>query len=171
MSAPNARHCIFPVDRNQYSLNDAEEEGCVLPVEEVPPGGMEPEADEGVEEAMAPHAARDPGEPSDAERKRHACTHLPSRSWCRPCVQGRGNNPPHSGAGHFRPHDVPEVVVDGCFPNKEEGGRALTVLATKDRAAIPAWPLHALANYECLRTQRTKHWPAARGWGTTGSYC
>eukprot|EP00969_Alexandrium_andersonii_P184180 8138024-Alexandrium_andersonii.AAC.1 len=29
------------------------------------------------------------GRPSDEERKRHECTHVPFRSWCQRCVRGR----------------------------------------------------------------------------------
>ena len=74
------------------------------------------------EEARVPRAARDPGEPSDEERRRHECTHLPYRSWCRYCVQGRMQNPPrqsHIGGAH----DVPEVALDYCFLTKDTSDR------------------------------------------------
>ena len=94
------------------------------------------------EEARVPRAARDPGEPSDEERRRHECTHLPYRSWCRYCVQGRMQNPPHqSHTGGA--HDVPEVALDYCFLAKDTSDKSLTVLVIKDRnsRAILAHPV------------------------------
>ena len=42
-----------------------------------------PDADEdGEEEAAVPRMARDPGEPTKAEKEAHEATHLPFRSWC-----------------------------------------------------------------------------------------
>ena len=37
----------------------------------------------------------DPKEPNAEERKEHAKTHLPFRSWCRHCVGGRGKHAAH----------------------------------------------------------------------------
>ena len=41
-----------------------------------------------------PRKMLDPKEPSEEERKDHALTHLPFRSWCRHCVRGRGKEEP-----------------------------------------------------------------------------
>ena len=77
------------------------------------------------------------------ERQRHECTHLPFRSWCRFCVQGRMKNPPHSSKGHDAPHCVPEVALDYCFLTKAPDGPTLTVLVSKDRdsRAVVARPV------------------------------
>ena len=102
------------------------------PVPEV--AGERPDAAEDLaEEAQVPIRAREPGEPTDEERKRHETTHLPFRSWCRYCVHGRLENPPHRDLRQSGPHDVPEVAMDYCFFSKEGGHRSLTVRVTKDR--------------------------------------
>eukprot|EP00969_Alexandrium_andersonii_P085163 3755544-Alexandrium_andersonii.AAC.1 len=56
------------------------------------PGGSE-SSDAGlgsdpVEEGRGPRVARDPAAPSDEERKRRECTHVPFRSWCAHCARG-----------------------------------------------------------------------------------
>ena len=111
-----------------------------------PDSGQGAESDgeeEEAEEAVEPRPARDPGEPTVEERLRHESTHLPFRSWCRFCVQGRMRNPPHTGAGHSAPHEVPEVAMDYCFLTKATDGPTLTVLVVKDRdsRAIMAHPV------------------------------
>ena len=78
--------------RNHLSLDAIEEDECLLPMDDDPDGGAQDGADE-VEEAVLPRKARDPGEPSDAERRQHETTHLPFRPWCRRCVLGHMNNP------------------------------------------------------------------------------
>ena len=58
--------------------------------EEAPAGG-EPsslnnrELEEEEEEAATPRMAKDPSEPTRAEREAHQATHLPYRSWCAAC--------------------------------------------------------------------------------------
>ena len=38
----------------------------------------------------------DPGDPTDAQREDHrACGHIPYRSWCRVCVEGRSTGEQH----------------------------------------------------------------------------
>ena len=39
-------------------------------------------------EAQVPRCVRDPGEPTEKEKKDHAETHMPYRSWCELCVKG-----------------------------------------------------------------------------------
>ena len=38
---------------------------------------------------------RDPGQPTESERREHMSTHRPNGSWCKFCVMGRGVNSPH----------------------------------------------------------------------------
>ena len=52
-------------------------------------------AAEGRVEAAAPKAAKDPGEPTPQERREHNLNHLPFRSWCRHCVEGRAKADRH----------------------------------------------------------------------------
>eukprot|EP00969_Alexandrium_andersonii_P206862 9138732-Alexandrium_andersonii.AAC.1 len=39
------------------------------------------------EQGRVPRAARDPAQPSDEERRRRECTHLPFRSWRALCAR------------------------------------------------------------------------------------
>ena len=98
-------------------MDEVEVEECVFPLGSVPEvAGERPDAAEDLaEEAQVPMRAREPGEPTDEERKRHETTHLPFRSWCRYCVHGRLENPPHRDLRQSGPHDVPEVAMDYCF--------------------------------------------------------
>ena len=76
---------------HSYSLDEVEVEACAFPLDAAPRvAGEGHEAEEELaEEAQVPKQAREPGEPTDEERKRHETTHLPFRSWCRYCVYGR----------------------------------------------------------------------------------
>ncbi len=72
--------------------------GVDVPLSRVerPPEGAEPdEPEHPAEEARAARPSRDPGAPTQAMRDAHASTHLPFRSWCDECVQGRRDAPPH----------------------------------------------------------------------------
>ena len=87
----------------------------MLPLGPVPDNadaGPEAEGEEAEEEAEVPRRARDPKEPTEAERRRHEVTHLPFRSWCPYCVHGRMDNPPHWDLGPTGPRGVPEVAMD-----------------------------------------------------------
>ena len=78
-------------------------------------------------EARAPKVARTPGEPSLAERERHAATHLPFRSWCEACVRGRGRCSPRRRL----PADdtkKPVVQIDYMYPFGNEGLPCLSVV-------------------------------------------
>ena len=63
--------------------------------------GLEEEAEKDVdvdvrtEEAVKPAVPKDPYTPTAQERAEHEPTHLPFRSWCRQCVEGRLENNPH----------------------------------------------------------------------------
>jgi hypothetical protein len=107
---------------------------------EVPPAGFEPEHP--AEEARAARPARDPGAPTQGERDAHAATHLPFRSWCAECVEGRRDAPPHCrtkrGAG-----EVPEVAFDFAFMRRDDETELATLLVMRDRdsKALRAWVL------------------------------
>ena len=58
------------------------------------------------EEALVPRAARNPLQPTRAEWEAHQATHLPYRSWCRFCVEGRCDPPP-TDAVRLRPSRRP----------------------------------------------------------------
>ena len=50
--------------------------------------------DDGEEEARAPRAVRDPGQPTQEEREEHDLTHIPYRPWCEHCVRGKAKRKP-----------------------------------------------------------------------------
>ena len=52
-------------------------------------GKPETDAMETIEEAKKPSKIRDPSAPTRAQWEEHQANHLPFRSWCTECVQGR----------------------------------------------------------------------------------
>ena len=69
-----------------------------------------------VQEAAVPKAARDPGQPSKADREMHKLTHCPYRSWCEHCVRGQAVGQPHrSVPEELAKSDVPRVIIDYAF--------------------------------------------------------
>ena len=73
-----------------------------------------------------------PGEPSVAERATHETTHLPYRSWCRHCVEGRAENPPHQHSENVD-LEVPELIMDYAFARHHDEQDLVTLLVIKDR--------------------------------------
>ena len=67
------------------------------------------------EEAEEPCARRralpDPGQPTQKQIDEHNLDHMPYRSWCRECVQGRGRGEPHKSSG-TRDAEVPTFTFD-----------------------------------------------------------
>ena len=114
------------------------------PAPEEAPGG-EWAAEERAEDAVVPRPAPSPCAPSRAEREAHETTHLPYRSWCPVCVQGRADNPPHRrlpppAEGERR---LPEVHIDYAFlrrADSEAGDLAkLIILKVLPSRAMRAW--------------------------------
>jgi hypothetical protein len=99
---------------------------------EVVENGAQPAAVEG----PAVRAARDPGQPTHAERALHELTHLPFRPWCADCVAGKAADDPHRRL--VREPDVgpPRVSVDYGFVT--EGDETKTILVVK-AAGSKAW--------------------------------
>jgi hypothetical protein len=109
--------------------------------------GPAPAEDEGdpahpAEEARAARPSRDPGAPTQADRDAHAATHLPFRSWCDACVQGRQDAPPHLRQKRVA-GDVPEVAFDYAFVRRDDEEAVATLLVMRDRdtKAVRAWVL------------------------------
>ena len=75
----------------------AADEGIVRDEEGVDVPGASASADspEEEEEAADPRMPREPIQPTEAERRLHEPTHLPFRSWCTHCVNGRMDKLPH----------------------------------------------------------------------------
>ena len=84
------------------------------------------------EEAVKPVVPRGPYTPTAQERAEHEPTHLPFRSWCKQCVEGRLENNPHPHELQ-REHAVPTVLMDCGFVSKAGDEKCLALLVTKDR--------------------------------------
>ena len=107
----------------------------VCPLEVMDEGCEEPLGDdelEGQEEAVKVKLCKDPGCPTAQERAEHEATHLPFRSWCRACVEGRQTNRPHASHVHVE-GEVPSVLLDYGFISKVGEEKSVTVLVMKDR--------------------------------------
>ena len=106
-------------------------------------GGAEWEREEtGGEEARNPKRARDPAQPTKAEWEAHQANHLPYRSWCKYCVEGRLDNPPHRRrpSGAEEPA-LPEIHLDYAFVKRDGEERTTTILVAKHRQsrAVRCW--------------------------------
>ena len=97
--------------------------------------------DEGVDEENGedeeygerkPEKMHDPREPSSAERKEHELTHLPFRSWCKHCVNGRGKEKACQKQ-EKREGESPEIHLDFMFMGEPKGGKTLTMVVAKER--------------------------------------
>ena len=72
------------------------------------------EGDERIqEEAAVPKVARNPGQPTQRERELHEATHIPPRSWCTHCMQGRGKDHYHKRLENS--NEAPRVGMDYMF--------------------------------------------------------
>ena len=106
--------------------------------EEVEEDGMDRECGEEVgEEAqevdrMVGKVRKDPGQPTAAEIAKHNTTHLPYRSWCKHCVNGRGVTHPHLKRKHNWEEELPTVGVDYHYMGKEEEEGTVPFLCIKD---------------------------------------
>ncbi len=152
--APRARggsaRELYPLRPHEFEEYDAYPVGPPTPTTEladdepvvVEPAAGEQEDEHPAEEARAARPARDPGAPTQAERDAHNTTHLPFRSWCDECVQGRKDAP-----AHFRTKraagDVPEVSFDYAFVRRDDEEKLATILVMGDRdtKAVRAWVL------------------------------
>ena len=83
--------------------------------------------DQEPEEGAQTRRARDPGEPTEQEREAHRDDgHIPYRSWCDHCVEGRGCGEPHKSTD---PGAVPVVSFDYLFVTKQ--GSMVTEVSTE----------------------------------------
>ena len=83
------------------------------------------EADEKVRGRMAP------GLPPLEVQRAHAKTHIPFRSWCRHCVEGRLAQLPHHPSENREEGAVPEVHLDYAFFRNSQGGETVPILVLK----------------------------------------
>ncbi len=152
--APRARggsaREFYPLRPNEFEEYDAYPVGPPTPTTEladdepvvVEPAAGEQEDEHPAEEARAARPARDPGAPTQAERDAHNTTHLPFRSWCDECVQGRKDAPPHCRTKRG-PGEIPEVSFDYAFIRRDDEEHVATLLVMKDRdtRCVRAWML------------------------------
>ena len=83
------------------------------------------------EECQPPRRLGDPVLPSQQEVSDHKCTHLPYRSWCQWCVQGRGVGPQHYKRGGKSA--IPRIGLDYFYLTK--GGVKLRRELTSEQVA------------------------------------
>ena len=105
-------------------------------------GGGEEEGLERAEDAVVPAPAATPCSPTRAEREAHETTHLPFRSWCEVCVQGRMDNPQHRRLEHHaEDHRLPEVHLDYAFLRRADSDvlAKLIILKALPSRAMQAW--------------------------------
>ena len=93
------------------------------------------EAEEDSGEVQASRTSSQPRSPSSQERREHAATHCPFRSWCEHCVRGQGAEYAHSTVVGSNAEDgVPRVLMDYAFltedVHKEEDEHKEAVEAT-----------------------------------------
>ena len=105
--------------------------------EQEPAGVDAPEDCETVEaegeEQVDVRVLEKPMMPSKAERDKHDSTHATYRTWCAHCVRGRGQSSHHSSwARKNNPSELPEIVMDYCFPSQEDEDAAI-ILGIKCR--------------------------------------
>eukprot|EP00969_Alexandrium_andersonii_P348467 15408419-Alexandrium_andersonii.AAC.1 len=72
-------------------------------------------------------AARGPAEPSDEERQRRECAHVPFRSWRTRCARGQMPRAPRASIVGGR-REVPEVGMDYWSLSKDADSESLAVL-------------------------------------------
>ena len=72
---------------------------------------------------------RGPDEPTNAMRKHHQSTRIPSRAWYEQCVRGRATDPPHRRLGGRE-----EIVIqtDNCFMKTRPQEDLITTLVGVD---------------------------------------
>lgn len=92
------------------------------------------EVEEGAQEVdrRVGKVRKDPGSPSAEEVRKHSATHLPYRSWCKHCVNGRGITHPHLAHKHNIEEEIPTVGIDYHYMGKEGEEGTIPMLAIKD---------------------------------------
>ena len=79
-----------------------------------------------------PRKLPDPKMPSKEEVEEHYLTHLPYRSWCQFCVQGKGEVAPHLKQKK-REDGLMEIRFDYCFM-RTHGSPMATVLVAREKS-------------------------------------
>ena len=85
------------------------------------------------EEAREPVLLRDPGLPTPKEVEQHNVTHMPFRSWCPHCVNGKAKDRHHKKQENKDDKSIPEIVFDYGFLGGKEDEETLAVQVARDR--------------------------------------
>ena len=149
VSGTQSENCPSPLEAGGAASSGLAAPAAEAPAATQPAPGAAPEPDgaeeERAEDAVVPRPAPSPCTPSRAEREAHEATHLPYRTWCPVCVQGRADNPPHRrlptpGEGERR---LPEVHIDYAFLRRDDSDvgelAKLVVLKALPSRAVRAW--------------------------------
>ena len=85
------------------------------------------------EEAREPCVLRDPGAPTaELKVERQNVTHMPFRSWCPACVEGKARDKHLRKVEGQVGEEMPEIVFDCCFL-VSEGEDTVAIQVTRDR--------------------------------------
>jgi hypothetical protein len=85
------------------------------------------------EETRDPKLLQDPGAPTAAEVEKHCVTHMPYRSWCPVCVEGRARDKMHKKGDDQENKEIPEIVFDYGFLGAKGDEETIAVQIAKDR--------------------------------------
>ena len=91
------------------------------------------ECEEEGEEAREAVVLRDPGSPTPQEVEQHNVTHLPFRSWCSHCVNGKAKDRHHKKRENTNEKTIPEIVFDYGFLGGMDDEETLAVQVARDR--------------------------------------
>eukprot|EP00971_Amphidinium_carterae_P329121 6461411-Amphidinium_carterae.2 len=85
---------------------------------------LDGEPEEGQEAKGRAH----PTGPSEAERRRHELTHLPTRSWCSACTRGKSRSNQHRKVSIEEKRDrTPLIQMDYLYPEGQSGPAGLSI--------------------------------------------
>ena len=92
---------------------------------------------EEIEEEAEIKVYKDPGCPTRDEIEKHYATHMPYRSWCPVCVQGKGKEQPHYRKKEKREGDKPVIGVDyKSFGQSVRDDDKSTMIVVRDKDTV-----------------------------------
>ena len=100
-------------------------------------GAVGEDREEGVEEEIKTSLLKDPGSPTQEEVDRHYVTHMPFRSWCPVCVQGKARENPHYRKVGKTTSDKPTIGLDyKSFGESINEDDKRTAIVLRDKATV-----------------------------------
>ena len=85
------------------------------------------------EEVRDQKLLKDPGAPTAEEIEKHNVTHMPYRSWCPVCVEGRARDKHHRRGEEQDDKGIPEIVFDYGFLGAKGDEETMAIQIAKDR--------------------------------------